>query len=278
MTSTTPGGPSVDMPSSPPSESRTGPPSSVRRRRISRAIRCSIRPPARLYHCGPTALTRPSRAVEAPAASAPSARARVPTRAVARGAVVAASGVSVRRTSRFVPGSRPAMRALAVAPEAVTTSYSSRSPTTCSEVTTASGCHSVALTCRWDALRTATARPRAAATCASMACERRLRGLASVDIVGLPRIDGATMRAPRTLTHRAIDRGPAERPGGIVDAAARRSSSPMLSSLTRSTPTPRSSHKPSISSVLPSSASRCDHGADRPASAPACSTLPTAIC
>ena len=272
------------MPSSPPSESRTGPPSSVRRRRISRAIRCSIRPPARLYHCGPTALTRPSRAVEAPAASAPSARARVPTRAVARGAVVAASGVSVRSTSRFVPGSRPAMRALAVAPEAVTTSYSSRSPTTCSEVTTASGCHSVALTCRWDALRTATARPLRRR-------DLRLDGLRkTAERIGF----GGHLRASQNRwRHDARRRGrlpirrlTGARLNGRVESSTGGAKIHACSNLarmasnrrTRSTPTPRSSHKPSISSVLPSSASRCDHGADRPASAPACSTPPTATC
>ena len=86
------------------------------------------------------------------------------------------------------------------------------------------------------------------------------------------------MRAARRLTHQAVDRGPGERPGGIADGGAkiRACSSPRASRPTRSTPIPRSSHKPSISSALPSSASRCARVAGRPASAPACSTHPTA--
>ena len=57
------------------------------------------------------------------------------------------------------------------------------------------------------------ARPCAAATCASMACERWVRGLASIDI----RAPNNARDARRALTHQAVDRGPGERPGGIAD-------------------------------------------------------------
>ena len=90
-------------PATRPSASRTGPPSSVRPRRISRAIRCSIRPPARLYHCGPTGVDQPESRSRCSVDSRPESQRDVATRAFARG-----NGRRVQRlfglsTSRLVP-------------------------------------------------------------------------------------------------------------------------------------------------------------------------------
>ena len=79
---------------------------------------------------------------------------------------------------------------LGVAPAAVTISYSSRSPTACSEVMTASGYHSIRS--HVDEMRCGP-RPRDRAPprpAPRWLAKGGSRGLASVDIVGLPKIDG----------------------------------------------------------------------------------------
>ena len=62
-------GPKVDMPSSAPAASSTGPPSSRPERARSRWISRSIRPFAMLCQAGPTRWTAPSRTVAAPSAA-----------------------------------------------------------------------------------------------------------------------------------------------------------------------------------------------------------------
>ena len=125
MTSTSPRDPRVDIPSRAPFASSTAPPSSVRLSRISRLMRCSIRPPARLYHWGPTELTTPSRAFASPSTSLPMANASAPTRAtlgVASTRRQRSSHLAARAGSCPDRGRRRVR--LAISPCAVTTSYS----------------------------------------------------------------------------------------------------------------------------------------------------------
>ena len=77
MTRTRPRGPKVEMPRRPPPGSSTGPPSSRPVTQMSRVMRRSIRPPARLCQERPTEWMTPSR-TDTPPSSAPKARASAP--------------------------------------------------------------------------------------------------------------------------------------------------------------------------------------------------------
>ncbi len=106
----------VEMPRRPPpAASSTGPPSSRSANVISRAMRRSMRPPARLCHAGPTEWIVPSR-IERPPLSAPKASASAPGRGSGPKAATVRRVPSNLKTTTLVPGSRPASRPVQVPP------------------------------------------------------------------------------------------------------------------------------------------------------------------
>ena len=179
MTRTRPRGPKVEMPRRPPPGSSTGPPSSLGVTPMSRVMRRSIRPPARLCQDGPTEWMTPS-LTEMPPSSAPRARASPPGCGSPAGSGAGSGVPSSRKATTLVPGSRPATRAVKALPSANVTCASPTSGNLCSEATTTSLRQSVPERIRCPGTAMPATRGRASLTRSASASDKLIRGFSAI--------------------------------------------------------------------------------------------------
>ncbi len=136
---------------------------------MSRVMRRSIRPPARLCHDGPTEWMTPS-LTAMPPSSAPRARASPPGCGSPAGSGAGSGPPSSRKATTLVPGSRPATRAVKALPSANVTFASPASGNLCSEATTTSLRQSVPERIRCPGTAILATRSRASLTRSASAC------------------------------------------------------------------------------------------------------------